>query len=359
MRWRRGRSEPDPETVVSQLRAALSHVLSGDLAGAEVALAEAARLDSSSSDAYLALANVYRARGEIGRAIQIHQNLLLRQDLPADLQTEALLGLALDFRVGGFLGRAEASFQELLEQRPRHPEALRALEEIALEQGDWEQAIRLRRRLGSRDPDTRRVLAHLWVGLGNTHVRDGDEAQARRAFRRALAQDRGCAEAHVALGDQQLRAGRADRAIAHFRSTLDLHPEIGRLILPRLLEAHRAADDLGGLATLLHERLDANRDDLEAAGWLARVLLERGELGEAIELLERLVARAPEHLAARAELARALVRAGREDGGRKAYEELVERLPPGERRLQCGACGAPSAELHWRCPTCGGWDTLT
>ena len=84
MAWFRRHTAPQA-TATGQMRNALHLVLSGDLAGAEVALAEAARIDSSSADVYLALANLYRARGEIGRAIQIHQNVLLRPDLPEEV----------------------------------------------------------------------------------------------------------------------------------------------------------------------------------------------------------------------------------------------------------------------------------
>jgi lipopolysaccharide biosynthesis regulator YciM len=240
---------------------ALHFVLAGDLAAAEEALAEAARLDSSASDVYLALANVYRARGQIGRAIQIHQSLLLRPDLPLELHREALLGLALDFRTGGFLGRATASFQELLQVDPRNLQALRELERIQVEAGDWESAIRTRRAIGSREPHTPRVLAHLWTGLGRSCAQAGREADARRAFRRALGQDRGCAEAYLELGDQQLREDAPRRAIAHYRRTLELHPAIGLLAYPRLWRAHEKAGELAGFEAVLRERLERRRDD--------------------------------------------------------------------------------------------------
>ena len=66
--WLRRRAPAAPErTAAAQLRSALHFVLAGDLPAAEKALAEAARVDSSSSDVYLALANLYRLRGDIGR----------------------------------------------------------------------------------------------------------------------------------------------------------------------------------------------------------------------------------------------------------------------------------------------------
>ena len=133
MRWFRRRQAPKPPiTATAQMRTALHYVLAGDLTAAELALVEAARVDSSSPDVYMALANLYRARGDVGRAIQIHQNLLLRQGLPRELSSEALLGLALDFRTGGFLKRAAASFEELLEVEPDNLQALRELERIRI-----------------------------------------------------------------------------------------------------------------------------------------------------------------------------------------------------------------------------------
>ncbi len=53
-----------------------------------------------------ALARLYRQQGEFGRAIQLHQNLLLRRDLDAEQRIEVLGELAEDFRKAGFLRRA-------------------------------------------------------------------------------------------------------------------------------------------------------------------------------------------------------------------------------------------------------------
>jgi lipopolysaccharide biosynthesis regulator YciM len=323
-----------------------------------VALAEAARSDSSATDVYLALANLYRARGEIGRAIQIHQNLLLRPELPAPLRGEALLGLALDFRAGGFLRRSRASFEELLEQEPRNLQALRELERIHVESGEWEQAIGVRKRIGSADPRTPQILAHLFVGLGRAHAREGREAEAQRAFKRALGHDRHCAEAHVTLGDQALRGGKAGRAIGYWRRALPLHPASGRVLYPRLFEAFGATRDASGFERLLRDRLEQAPDDPEAALWLARALVRAGSADAGLEVLRRLLERRPELLAAHAEVGRILVREHRDFEALKAFEELLERLPIERPKLRCRSCGTQDSDLHWRCPQCGEWDSF-
>ena len=357
LRRRSTKSAPD-RSPTAQLRSALHLVLAGDLPAAEAQLAEAARLDSSSSDVYLALANLYRLRGDIGRAIQIHQNLLLRPDIAEELRREALLGLALDFRAGGFLKRSAASFQDLLQLEPENLQALRALERIRIDSGDWEGAVQIRNRIGARDPATRKVLAHLWTGHGRARAARGVEAEARRAFKRAVAQDPECAEAYLALGDQRLREGSWKKASGLFRRALGMHPAIGRLLYPRLWETHSKLGDVAGLEQLLRERLDTEPADDDAALWLARAIAAQSRADEALALLRRLLDRDPGQLALHAEIGRVLLRENRDAEAKKALEELLERLPSEPRALACRGCGAQDTTLHFRCPQCGDWDSF-
>jgi lipopolysaccharide assembly protein B len=353
--WRR-RPAPTVVEASAQIREALRCVLGGDLARAEVVLAEAARVDSSSADVYLALANLYRARGEIGRAIQIHQNLLLRQELPVALQREALLGLALDFRRGGFLRRAAASFGELLEAEPRHPEALRELERLRVELGDWEGALELRRRIGSSDPRTPRVRAHLWTGLGRAHLAAGRAREAQKAFRRALASDRTCAEAYVAHGDLRLQEDEPRKAISLWERALPLHPAAGSLLYPKLWAAHERLGTLAAFEQVLAERASSAPDDRDAPLWRSRALVKLGRVDEALGVLQQLRSVAPDFLPAHAETGRVLLQVGRERELQKVFEELLPRLPPQALRLRCRSCHTLDHELRWRCPQCGEWD---
>jgi len=357
--WLRRKPRSAPErSATAQLRSALHFVLAGDLASAESALAEAARVDSSSSDVYLALANLYRLRGDIGRAIQIHQNLLLRPDISEELRREAMLGLALDFRAGGFLKRSATAFQDLLEVEPDNLPALRALERIRVDAGDWEGAIQVRKRIGGRDPETPRVVAHLWTGLGRAAAARGRDADARSAFKRAVAHDASCAEAYLALGDQRVREESWKKASGLFRRALGLHPAIGTLLYSRLSEVHMKLGDLAGFETLLRERLEAAPDDREASLWLARTVATPQRVDEALGILRRLLDRDTGWLAAHAEIGRILLRDRRDDDARKAFEELLERLPSDPRRLACSGCGTQDTTLHFRCPQCGEWDSF-
>jgi lipopolysaccharide assembly protein B len=108
--WMRARRHKRaPRDAPALIRAALLAVLDGEHERAEELLTAAVGLESSGSEAYLALGRYYRMRGEIGRAIRVHQNVLLRRDLDPEQTVAALEDLARDFRQGGFLQRAIAS----------------------------------------------------------------------------------------------------------------------------------------------------------------------------------------------------------------------------------------------------------
>lgn len=87
-----------------------------------------------------ALGNLFRRRGETERAIRMHQNLLLRPDLPAEQQMQAQYELGQDFLKAGLLDRAEEVFQKLTET-PYSIQARRALLEIFQREKEWQQAI--------------------------------------------------------------------------------------------------------------------------------------------------------------------------------------------------------------------------
>ena len=97
MAWfRRKAPSSEVRTGDAAVRRALLAVLGRDLQSAEQLLARAVRLDSQDTEAWLALASVYRQRGEVGRSIHVHQNLLMREDLDDAERLRVLTELAAD-----------------------------------------------------------------------------------------------------------------------------------------------------------------------------------------------------------------------------------------------------------------------
>ena len=325
-RWLRGdrRAPRDAEIAVRQ---ALRSVLEGDLEAAEDLLSRAVGIDSDQADAYLSLARLYRLRGEIARAVRVHQNLLLRTDIRSEQRDEALLGLAGDFRKGGFLQRSIAAYEELLTRRPHHQSALRALVRLRADVRDYRRALELQRRLArSEGRDGRAEEARLLVEMAEAAHAEGRSDEERRALRRALRKDPRCVPAWIQLGAFEAERGHPKRALAAWRKVPDLDRRSGAEVFPRLEAAYAALGRAREFEDYLHELLEGRPGDVDASLALGRALSARGEIDAGVAEVRAVLGRDPENLRAHAALSQVLLAAGRDAEAVKELEELVELL---------------------------------
>jgi lipopolysaccharide biosynthesis regulator YciM len=326
-----------PRDVDSALRAALLSVLERDWEEAERLLVAAARFDSSAVEPYLALARLCRQRGEIGRAIRLHQNLLLRLDPRSEHGLMALEDLAADFRQGGFLRRAIASYEELLALAPGHRGALRALVRLHTDVRDFERAIELARKRARADgADAARAEAGLRVQMAEALEAEGRSDEARRAVKKALRKDKGSVRAWLLLGNLEAERERAKAALAAWARVPQLDRRKGGQVYPRLEATYAALGRAREFETYLRGLLAEQPDDAPARIALARHLAARGEVDDAVAELRRVIAGASDDLEARATLGRVLLAERRDGEAVKEYAELLDvlerrRLPaPGE-----------------------------
>ena len=327
---RRRRSRAGPRDADAALRAALLALLARDHERAESLLVSSAELDSTRLEPHLALARFYRTRGDIGRAIRLHQSLLLRRDLDRDQRTLCLADLAADFRQGGFLQRAIASYEEVLSRDPRHADALRALVKLYGDARDHTRAIELAKRLARVEQrDAAAEIAGLWVDRAEAAHAEGNMREARRAIKRALSSDVRSVRAWIVLGQLEAERGRSKAALAAWSRVPTIDRKSGALVYPHIESAYAALDRSRDFEGFLRALLEERADDLHARLALARALAARGEIEEALAELRRLLERDPEQLAARAVLGRLLLSEHRDPEATKEYAELLDVL---ERR---------------------------
>jgi len=319
-----------PRDVDSALRAALLAVLDHDHDEAERMLAAAVRLDSEAVEPYLALARLFRVRGEIGRAIRIHQNLLLRLDPGSAHGRLALADLAADFRAGGFLRRAIASYEDLLGHDPKHEGALRALVELHAEARDFERAIELSRRLSRlEDGAAGASEARLRVDMAEAAVAEGRSDDARKAVKQALRKDKACTAAWRLLGGLEAERQRPKAALAAWEKVPRLDPRSGPSVYPQLEATYAALERPGDFEKYLRGLLEERPEDTEARLALARHLAARGSAEEAIGELRGILARDPAHSEARSTLGRLLLSEHRDGEAIEQFGELLDVIERG------------------------------
>jgi lipopolysaccharide biosynthesis regulator YciM len=311
------------------MRDALHAVLAGDLAAAELALVRASQSPEASIDAHLAIGRLFRQRGEIGRAIRVHQNLLLRSDLSRDQHTAVLVDLAENYRAGGFQARAIASYEELLARDPDHAQGLASLPELLAGARDYRRALALlrrrERRAGRRSGPAEALLL---VEIAREAHAAGKSGTARRSLWRALRRDPSCAPAWRARAEWLSERGRERAAIAAWKRALALAPEQAHEIHAELIAATARAKRDREHQHWLEQELEARPDDVAARCALAKVLAERGELGRALAEVGRIPLRDADRTP-RLLRGRLLLRGAREKEALAAFAELLDWLERG------------------------------
>src|ERR1700752_2097861 len=134
-------------------------------------LTRAASLDADGLEVPMILGNLYREKGQVGKAITVHQSLLQRTKLTRIEHAYVLLCLGLDYKRGGFVDRALEAFTEVLRLDPKNEYALLNLQKLHEEQHQWSDAYDTRQRLSTLSatdarPQSQAILAFLENEIG-------------------------------------------------------------------------------------------------------------------------------------------------------------------------------------------------
>src|SRR5688572_4249211 len=176
-------------------------------------LTHATSTDTDALEIQMILGNLYRQKGQVGRAINVHQGLLKRQDLTKLEHAYVLLCLGLDFRHGGFVDRALEAFQEVVLLDPLNRYALVNRQKLHEDQQQWTDAARVREQIvkidAGRHAEDRQILGFLRAQVGTMQVRQGEASAAATSFRDALDIDPRTVPAYLHLGDLRAKDGNA------------------------------------------------------------------------------------------------------------------------------------------------------
>lgn len=315
------------------------------------------RVDDKTIETHFALGSLFRRRGEVDRAIRIHQNIIARPDLASEQRDQALYSLAKDYLGAGLLDRAENLFTRLAEGSRYQVQALESLCRIYEQEREWEKAIDAGQRLEALSGRSLALqIAHYYCERAEVAAAERDFASAREFVKKAqsgrprtlrgaltrahIAQETGdnktavklyqriiddntylIAEALpeiVSIYEREGAAGELERGL---KSLLAKNPEAGSLIAYTAI-----VNDLGGIPVI---------DDC-----VQQYMLNEPTLGEFVELQQLSEGDKGSHDSALAKV-------------RGALSKLASATP----RYQCQECGFSSQRLLWQCPSCRDWET--
>ena len=310
-------------------------------------------------ETHLALGSLFRRRGEVDRAIRIHQNLVAREALTTEQRAQARLELGRDYLRAGLLDRAEGVLKDIVADPGVRTRVLELLLDIYQQEKDWDGALVAAGQLEAVGGEPVRALhAQFLCEQALQAIAEDRPLAARECLERALATDASCARASIILGDVLRDAGDSQAALACYarveQQDADRLPEV----LEAMAECHRRdgrpermVDYLQGVV-VRHESI--------AAVLLQAELLAAG-LGApaAVDFLVHQFDRRPSVHG----LARLIDLGLVETGGHEAVllqglRKLADTLRESAVLYSCTRCSFSGKSLYWQCPGCRRWDTV-
>lgn len=316
-------------------------------------------VDSETVETHLALGNLFRRRGEVDRAIRIHQNLIARPTLSHEQRALALLELGMDYMRSGLLDRAEGLFMELVEDGYFTTQAFRQLLDIYQQEKEWDNAIVIARRLEALSGEQLdSMIAQFQCELAMTHLLLGKHKEARDNLRKALNLDSRCVrasliEGEIAKKEKKIRAAikaykRVEKQDPEFLSEIirplrECYAELGKQdeyieYLKYLMAQHGGTTPLLSLTDILSEA----EGEENAIKFMSTELQKRPTVHGVNRLLEYVISKA-------------------DDGIRESLvtiKDMTEELLEDRPIYKCIQCGFDARHLHWQCPGCQNWNTV-
>jgi lipopolysaccharide biosynthesis regulator YciM len=318
---------------------------------------EMAEVTADTVETHLALGSLFRRRGEVERAIRVHQNIISKPGLDNSQKTRALLELGEDYMRAGLFDRAEKLFNELIERESHEPSALRHLLDIYQQEKDWDKALQQAQRLEAvTDEKMGLVMAHFCCEMAEVDLKADKPAAARKHLRQARRYFPESIRARFILA-------RIASAQEMFTEALDVYEEIADMemeyihdILPAYLDCAQKADEFpralkcmeswagqyDGVSLLLSQTAVFREEQgLEAATiYLADALTRRPSVKGLDRLIELKLEGGPET-----------------ESGDEILRAVAQKLLARQPSYRCTHCGYAGHSHHWQCPSCKNWST--
>ncbi|HMK87107.1 MAG TPA: tetratricopeptide repeat protein [Steroidobacteraceae bacterium] len=299
-------------------------------------------------ETHFALGSLYRRRGEVERAIRIHQNLLAREALAPEHREQALLALAQDYLRAGLLDRAEGLFLEVSAAPRLRAVALASLRGVYERQHEWPQALETYRQLARiKAAPPRLVAAHYLCEIATQALERGDIDGARRLLRQAREETTPFPRAAVLRAQIAEREGKPELAVGLLRIALRDSPKLLQEELRHLLDLVGAERRDALLEELVAE---ARSRDIEVLRSLvfAAITAELATLAPLRSAVETVFTQDP--------TLNAMWQAGAGQFERIAPE--IGALLAHAERYRCSECGFSGRSFYWHCPACQSWDSF-
>ncbi len=326
-------------------------------------LIQSLSVDSDTIETHLALGSLFRKRGELSRAIRIHQNLIARPNLTVIEKNQAMLALAYDYLAAGVLDRAEQSFWIVTEDPTYRTEAYVKLIDIYQQERRWLQAIEVALRLKKHaDPQISNALAHFHCERASVLLKEKKFSEALVELTNAKKHQRRLSRVYLLMGDSYLQQQEVKQALNAYQQVQEIDPDYLSEAIPKIVHCYQQLNSPDAFGHYLeHTYQQWPRATVSQA--LFDYYRQHHSMAKATAFLTTELARQPapslksllQWIAAEQQQ-EALI--GDHQQQLTVLNAIAVKLLQHKPVYRCSHCGFAGRILFWLCPGCKHWGSI-
>lgn len=317
-------------------------------------------VDSDTVETHLALGSLFRRRGEVDRAIRIHQNLIARPQLSLSQRKEALMALGQDYMSAGVFDRAERIFLQVVDMgSTRETRSLEGLLLIYQQEKAWEKALDILKKLEVSTGTSMHInAAHYYCEMAEQYLKNNLVDRAFYCVKQALTIDRDSVRASLLFASMEMQAGNYQHAIKLLRAVPAQDSEFIAEIIKPLVESHQALDTMVDCMEFFNQLL-IKYPRASLIFVVAEHMKQHNNLDASIDFVADKLGKCPSirglnklinwHLESTY---------GKVRDKLQILYDITSSFLENKPVYRCGHCGFGAKHLHWHCPSCKCWSRM-
>jgi len=308
-------------------------------------------VDDETIETHLALGTLFRQRGEVEKAIRLHQNLIARPQISHETRANVLNELGLDYMRAGLLDRAESIFLELEKKSSHQVKAIHQLLSIFQQESEWLKAIDYASKLELATQKQPLLLSHLHCEAALFYKNIGESTLTQTHLKKALKIDAMCIRAHLIGAEILMEKAQYKQALNILLKMAELDKRFAPLYIDFIVNCF---DHLGREKQKFHflANLQSDTDSTIVLSRFIKVLVEEKGVEEASAFMKNKLLKRP---------SKSLLKLYAQVDHKIEHEEfdflraVINKLDDEPLTFQCKHCGFASIDLNWCCPSCKEW----
>jgi lipopolysaccharide biosynthesis regulator YciM len=366
--WLLGRRERQKrtETLGPNYYQGLNYLLNEEPDRAVAPFIEDLEVNADTLETHLALGSLLRRRGELEKAVIVHENILAHAELERDAMLQVQLELARDYLLAGLLDRAEDLLLKLSQRENQdigsiRRDAHKLMLEIYEREKEWHRAAEIGELLAYGDESDKyeRFNSHYYCEIAEDLLKRNRTEEARQCISDAIGHDATNARVSLLLGMLELAEENYPEAIRAFQRIRDQESVYVVESLESLQTAYEKSDQpMDTFRAYLYEALETTPSISIVLLLAQQIREEKGDEG-----VSRFIA---DHLKKNPTI-RGLTQLidlhidnahGVSKQNLFILRSFAEALVADKPAYRCNGCGFEGKRMRWHCPSCKDWGTI-